>query len=337
MAKIGLVLGAGGVVGQAFHAGVLAALEHDLGWDPRSADVIVGSSAGSVTGTLLRLGVPAHDLAAFAVESPLSVEGASVLDALTGDEPDEFPPPAARDLLRPWRLPSPALVARTVRRPWAFRPAVAAMTLLPAGTIDILERASLLDGLAGEDWPQGLWICAARRSDGGRVVFGRPGSPPAPISRAVAASCAIPGYFSPVAIDGVEYFDGGVHSPTNADVLAREAPDLVVVVSSMSAAHGRSATPDAAMRWAAHRRLEREIARLRAVGTTVVRFEPSRRTLGVMGLNAMAVDRSDRVVQAAFLDAGRYAASTRIAGRLDLIRSRRRRAGDRTPLASSAA
>ena len=44
MTRTGLVLGAGGVVGQAFHAGVLAALEQDVGWDPRSAEIIVGSS-----------------------------------------------------------------------------------------------------------------------------------------------------------------------------------------------------------------------------------------------------------------------------------------------------
>src|SRR5436305_1727548 len=99
MARVGLVLGAGGIVGQAYHAGVLAALEHDLGWDPRTAEIIVGSSAGSVTGTLLRLGVPAHDLAAFAVEAPLSVEGALVLDAL--DQEPEFPPFGPADVLRP--------------------------------------------------------------------------------------------------------------------------------------------------------------------------------------------------------------------------------------------
>jgi NTE family protein len=62
MTRVGLVLGAGGVVGQAYHAGVLAALEHDLRWDPRSAGIIVGTSAGSITASLLRGGVRAGDL-----------------------------------------------------------------------------------------------------------------------------------------------------------------------------------------------------------------------------------------------------------------------------------
>jgi NTE family protein len=321
MARIGLVLGAGGVVGQAYHAGVLAALEHDLGWDPRTADVIVGSSAGSVTGSLLRLGVSASDLAAWAVEAPLSVEGAPMMEQLGGEQPD-FPAPSARDLFRPWRLPSAALIRRVAARPWAFRPGASAMTLRPAGRIDIAEQAEVLHAISGDAWPEGLWICAARRRDGGRVVFGRAGSPYAPLGRAVAASCAIPGYFTPVRIGNVSYFDGGVYSPTNADVLRDEALDLVIVVSPMSSAGGVSRSADAGLRWLAHRKLEREIGRLRSRGTAVVAFEPGTRSIPVMGLNAMATDRADRVVQTAFIEAGRRAAHGRAAERLRPLISR---------------
>lgn len=326
MTRTGLVLGAGGVVGQAYHAGVLAALEHDLGWDPRTADLVVGSSAGSVTATLLRLGIPASDLAAWAVEGPLSVESAPLIAQLAGEEPtQELPPMRPGDLLRGWRLPTPALLARVARRPWAFRPGVAAMTLLPSGRIDVAGRAEVLQPLTGDGWLDGLWICAARRNDGGRVVFGRDGSPPARVGEAVAASCAIPGYFAPVTVGGVQYFDGGVHSPTNADVLRHSELDLVVVVSPMSAAHGRSMSFDGALRWAAHRRLEREIAKLRAAGTTVVKFEPEPRSVLAMGLNAMAIDRSDRVVQQAFLEAGRRASRGHAAERLAPLAARKSR------------
>jgi len=48
--KVGLVLGAGGIAGGAFHAGVLAALEEATGWDPRRAALVVGTSAGSIAG-----------------------------------------------------------------------------------------------------------------------------------------------------------------------------------------------------------------------------------------------------------------------------------------------
>ncbi|MDQ2754409.1 MAG: patatin-like phospholipase family protein [Actinomycetota bacterium] len=314
MARIGLVLGAGGMVGQAYHAGVLAALEADLGWDPRHADLIVGSSAGSITGTLLRLGVPASDLAAVAVQAPLSPAGSAILDRL--GEASDLPAMSLRSLLHGWRAPSLALLTRTARRPLAFRPSVAAMTLLPAGQVDIAAKAAMLDDLVGESWPEGLWICAARRRDGARTVFGRPGAPPASLAAAVAASCAIPGYFSPVTISGTEYFDGGVHSPTNLDVLRKEELDLVVVVSPMSAVKGRASGPGGLMRVSAHRRLADEMHKLRAAGTTVVRFEPGASSVHVMGLNAMDPQRADRVAKSAFVEAGRYASRPAIRERL---------------------
>jgi predicted acylesterase/phospholipase RssA len=75
-----------------------------------------------------------------------------------------------------------------------------------------------------------------RLGSGRRVVFGRDADVTAAVPEAVAASCAIPGYFVPVRIGEFRYVDGGVHSPTNADVLAGQGLDLVIVSSAMSAA-----------------------------------------------------------------------------------------------------
>lgn len=273
MTRVGLVLGAGGTVGQAYQAGVLAALEHDLGWDPREAEVIVGTSAGSITGTLLRLGVPASELAAWAVRGPLSLEHEPVERWLTRERPP-LPSLSAKHWARPWRLPSRRLVRRILRRPWAVRPAVAAMALMPTGQVNLTSHTRIPEDVHEEGWLEGLYICAARRDDGRRVVFGRPGAPDARVGEAVAASCAIPGYFAPVEIEGVEYFDGGVHSLTNADVLVRVKVDLVIAVSPMSAAGGRTRKADALLRVAAHRQLERELRPLLRQGSTVVRIEP---------------------------------------------------------------
>jgi NTE family protein len=315
MTTVALVLGAGGVVGQAYHAGVLTALDHELGWDPRSADVIVGSSAGSITGTLLRLGVPASDLSALAMQSPLSLEGASLVERILPD-PNDLPSPPPGAWLRPWRLPSGALLGRIARRPWAFRPDVAAMTMLPAGMIDLTDRAAPLHELVGDGWPEDLWICAVRRDDGGRVVFGREGSPPATLAAAVLASCAIPAYFAPVDIGDVQYFDGGVHSSTNADVLRHQPPDVAVVVSPMSAQRFPMSTADGLIRWSAHRRLEREARRLERAGSVVIRIEPDASTLEAMGLRPMGNDRSDRVHMAAYAETVRLVAEGGIPDRL---------------------
>jgi NTE family protein len=305
--RVGLVLGAGGVVGQAYHAGVLSALDAELGWDPRSADHIVGTSAGSISGTLLRLGVHASDLAALATRSPLSLEGASLVQRIHPDS-SNLPAPPPTDLLRPWRPPSAALLARLARRPWGFRPEVAAMTMLPKGRIDLTHRAAPLHAMVGENWPDGLWICAARRDDGARVVFGRRGSPGAPLAAAVLASCAIPAYFAPVTIGGREYFDGGVHSTTNSDVLRTERLDVVVVVSPMSADRPRFGAPDALIRWSAHKRLDHEARRLERAGSVVVRIEPGQSSKDAMGLNPMSDDRSHEVVAAARAETARLLA-----------------------------
>lgn len=321
MTRTGLVLGAGGIVGQAYHAGVLAALANDLGWDARTADIIVGSSAGSVTGALLRLGIPPADLAAWAVGAPLSVESERLAPWMT-DAPPEFPAFDVPAYLRGWRLPSPALVLRTARRPWAFRASVAAMTMAPHGQIDLTRHTHPLHLASSGAWPQGLYICAARERDGARVSFGRASAPAATLASAVAASCAIPGFFTPVTIGNVRYIDGGVHSPTNADILRSEKLDLVIVVSPMSAAAGLPRTADAPMRYAAHRRLEREIRRLEEVGTKVVRFEPGRLALRAMGINAMASDRSAEVVRESFVETGDVARKSKVAAMLAPIVTR---------------
>ena len=308
--SIGLVLGAGGVVGQAYQAGVLAALERETGWDARRAAVIVGTSAGSVTGAALRVGVPATDLAASLYGMAPSRRGGAILQRILPTDAGPLPTPTVRSLLRPWTLPSPALLTRVARRPLAFRPDVAAVTLLPRGQVDISERARGLDEHIGDRWPEGLRICAVRRSDGARVVFGRSGAPPARLAPAVLASCAIPGYFRPVSIEGTEYVDGGVHSVTNADVLRSDSLDLVVIVSSMSAAQGNANGADGLLRRTVHRRMEREIARLEEAGTAVVSLEPGDDSRRAMGLRAMAEDRSPRVIEAAYEETRRRILAT---------------------------
>jgi len=310
MSGIGLVLGAGGVVGQAYHAGVLAALEHDWRWDARTVDVIVGTSAGSITGNLLRAGIPATELAAWTAKAPLSRQGRR-LRRILGAELPQFEPFRAANLLRPPSLPGRKMLTRAVVRPWQFRPVAAAMTLLAPGRLDILDQLAALREVERRAWPdRDLWICAVRRGDGRRVVFGRPGSAPVPLHLAIAASCAVPGYFAPVDIDGHSYVDGGAHSPTNAAILRARSLSLVVVISPMSGPGPRLPTNlSEALRWHAARMVRREVAALRAHGTPVVVFRPGREEQAVMGDDFMSRERVDKIVQQAFLAAGRYAAS----------------------------
>jgi NTE family protein len=148
-------------------------------------------------------------------------------------------------------------------------------------------------------WPEApLWLCAVRLADGERAVFGKTSDAGDDVGAAVAASCAIPGYYAPVTVVGEEYVDGGAHSPTNAD-LAAEGPGLVVVSSPMSVGRsGLRPRPELVGRVTHRATLQREVAGLRRRQRTVVTFQPGSEDLAVMGGGANALDAARREVVA---------------------------------------
>jgi NTE family protein len=268
--RTALVLGAGGVTGEAFHRGVLRALiDRDV--EPKRVDHIVGTSAGSLVGAALR-----------------APEGDG--HGLDGTVHGERLP----------RTPDVSALLATARRPWTARAGVLT-SLLPTGRRSTEFIVAGLRRRHGAHWPDtGLYVVAVRRRDGRRVVFGRADAPPTDVAHAVAASCAIPGYFHPVTIDGEVYVDGGVHSPTNADALVRDAPDLVLVSSPMSV-DPRQVRPtlDLPLRLMWHRYLAAECARLRRAGAEVVSVEPGGALLSTMGANPLRGHRIDEVEEGA--------------------------------------
>jgi NTE family protein len=302
MARIGLVLGAGGVVGHAFHAGVLSALADVVGWDARDAEVVVGTSAGSVVGALLRAGVSPADLAASATGAPLSPEGER-LAARAGGRPSIPRRPPRRVGGFP-RMASPSTFVRAAFPPLRpVRLGSLAAAALPAGQIPTELVASGLRPLFTNGWPdRDLWLCAVRLDNGRRVVFGREDAPGRlDVADAVAASCAIPGFFQPVEMDGVRYVDGGAHSPSNADLLAGHELDLVIVSSPMSLASNRlRASLDQPTRRLTRLYLRLEAVRLRRAGTPVLAFQPVGADLAAMGLNAMDPGRRGPVTRQAY-------------------------------------
>jgi NTE family protein len=183
---------------------------------------------------------------------------------------------------------------------------------------------SVQELVEGHAWrEQDTWICAVRRRDGRRVVFGRPGTPEVPLHLAIAASCAVPGYFAPVGIGERTYVEGGAHSPTNAAILRDQDLDLILIVSPMSGRSGVVKDVYAASRWHAARTVRREALALRKAGVAVVVFRPGRAEQGVMGDDFMARDRVAEIVQESFLGAGAYAAEPPVRRQLNVL------AGDR--------
>lgn len=311
-----VVLGAGGVVGAAFHAGILTALA-EAGFDARDADLLVGTSAGSGVAATLRAGFPPLDLAPRNLGRPISAQAAAIVARTGGPPTFDFRP---RPLSRPARPSSPALLLQAARHPGK-----AFAGLMPTGTISadaISERIDLLyDGVRWPDRP--LWICAVDLQSGDRTVFGRD-AVETPIGTAVQASSAIPGFFRPVEHDGRLYVDGGIHSPTNADLVADGDFDIVVVISPMSATRaGHRASRPNARRLHAHQ-LAREVRRLKSSGsssTEVLTFQPTASDLDVMGRNAMDSSRREATTEAALGSGRARLADPAVQDRLEILRA----------------
>ena len=319
--SIGLVLGAGGVVGAAYHAGVITALAESAGWDARRAAVIVGTSAGSGIGATVRAGFPPQDFLARATDQALSSEGAALI---AGAPPVVGLP--RRGPRRPGipRPVAPWLLGSMLGWPPRVRPGPALAGLLPAGTVPTAVVGDRIRAIYGERrWPdEPLWICALRLTDGVRVVFGRDEAEVPDIGTACEASSAIPGFFQPVHIGHHRYVDGGAYSPTNADLVAGLALDAVVVVSPMSAVRSALRIPSAnsAGRRLAGAVLAREVRAIRASGTPVLTLQPTAADVRVMGVNAMDPARRTAVARQAFESAQRRLADARAADLVALLR-----------------
>ncbi len=281
--RIGLVLGAGGSVGVAYHGAVLAALEEATGWDPRSAELLVGTSAGSITAAMVRAGVPAADLVRISEGEPLSEEGAHLAELGRPHRPR----PRVTDLMRTHPVADLAGVLHGVTHPCSHPAGALVAALLPAGGIPTDAISAGVNAVFAGGWPsEALWICAVDLRTGERVVFGQPGAPQALVGSAVAASSAIPAYFRPVLIGGRRYVDGGVHSMVNLDLVAGQGLDLVIVSSPMTQASARPGL-DSVIRQPLRARLRTEAAALRRSGVPVFAIEPSRRIKVAMGFNPM--------------------------------------------------
>ena len=304
--RVGLVLGAGGVLGAAWLVGALQAIAAESGWDPGSADRIVGTSAGSIVGALIACGVPPWLMVAHSAGEELD----GLIDAGGRPVGNSGHWNGARVRIHrgvpaigpgSWRLALGSLA-----RPYRYSPATLLAGVLPDGPVSTEPIRQTVRRVCARGWAPhpGLWAVAMDYGSGRRVVFGRAGAPAAELADAVAASCAIPGFYRSVRIGGRRYVDGGVRSTSNLDALAGEGLDLVICLNPTSSLHaGHPHTVGErmafALRQTSGRRLGAEAAKVRDAGTEVVLIQPTVHDLDVMGTNLMSRGRRHAVVETA--------------------------------------
>jgi len=235
--RLALALCGGGVIGGMYEVGVLAALEEGLFEPGRGCDfdVYVGCSAGAVVASVMANGVPASELYHILdndLADPLNFQRSSVYAS------NAFRRAFVQFARFVWAIGKNATTgARTSVPDMLAR----AEHDFPAGFFSLaqleeyMRKAFAARGLTNSFTllKRPLLIPAIDLDGAERVVFGRGDLAEVPVSQAIAASSAIPGFFEPYAIAGREYIDGGVGFSGHADLAVEAGADVVVVVNPL--------------------------------------------------------------------------------------------------------
>ena len=301
--RVGIACGGGGELAVAFVSGCVAAVYESTGWDPGRCEVVVGTSGGSITATAMRLGLHPLDYHRAMMGETLSALAREHLNAgvmgAHGNEANEVPA-LAQHALTDARLNSPGMLLHAVRHPLSWNPVTLAASLLPEGRLSHDFVRNKIVAMTDNVWPEpDLRLTATALAGGQRTVFSRKGDISVDVATAAAASCAVPGVFDPVTVQGEKYVDGGLASSTNADLMLHLDLDAVLIFAPMSThskLDGRALMP---MRIECRESALHEERQLRDVGIKTLTFHPDHATIAAMGLNLMDVTRRGTVSTAA--------------------------------------
>jgi len=248
-----LVLGGGGVTGIAWEVGLLAGLG-DAGVDLTAADLVVGTSAGSVVGAQVTSGLAVEELYRRQLEPPSA----------------ERPARVSPGVLAAWLLAG--LLARGDATAFARRVGRASIRAAAAGRTPTLDErlTAISSRLPVSSWPdRDLRVTAVDALTGAfRVLTADSG---VDLVTAVAASCAVPSVYPPVLIDGRPHIDGGMKSGANVD-LATGAERVVVLAPTPRGFATMVSAASQAAAWPAGRALvlSPDAAAVRAIGPNVL-------------------------------------------------------------------
>ncbi len=280
-----LVLGGGGTTGIAWETGLLLGL-YDGGIDVTNADLVIGTSAGSVVGAQITSGLSLEELYARQLQ-PLEQ---------TKEQVVQFDLAA---LFQVFTAGAGAPDAQTAR-------ARVGAAALAVKTMPEEERLEIIAArLPSREWPhqQKLVIVSVDAQTGAASFFEQDAG--VPLTLAVAASCAVPGVYPPVTIGSQRYIDGGVRSGTNAD-LAQGAQRVLILRAEtldVSAIEGIPPTP--------HLTFEEELAALEQAGSRVLVITPDEASTAARGPNPLDSSRREGSAKAGRAQGHQVAESVR--------------------------
>ncbi|MFF4102966.1 patatin-like phospholipase family protein [Streptomyces sp. NPDC001903] len=267
-----LVLGGGGLTGIGWEAGILYGLAQ-AGADLTAADLVVGTSAGSVVGAQLTSGL---------------LTPRELYERQLGDPVGEAVARLGKGLIARYAV---AMVRS--RDAESYRRRVGSLALA-ADTGEEADRRKVLEArLVSHAWPERrLVVTAVDALTGELAAFDRESG--AALVDAVSASCAVPGVWPPVTVGGRRFIDGGIRSATNADLASGYR--RVVILAPMALGSGLVPSPAA------------QAARLREAGARVLLITPSAQARKAFGRNVLDPARRDPAARAGLAQAAEHAA-----------------------------
>ncbi|KJK50286.1 patatin-like phospholipase family protein [Streptomyces sp. NRRL F-4428] len=268
-----LVLGGGGLTGVGWECGIIYGLAR-AGVDLTTADLVVGTSAGSVVGAQLTSG---------------RFSAQELYERQLGDAAGEAAAKLGAGVIARYAL----AMARSRRDPAAYRRRLGAMALAADTGPEAERRKVLAARLASDEWPQRRLVVTAVDALSGELrAFDHESG--CGLVDAVAASCAVPGVWPPVTVGERRFIDGGVRSATNADLAAGYA--RVVIIAPIALGSGLVPAPAA------------QAARLREAGAQVLLITPSATARKAFGRNVLDPARRDPAARAGLAQAPEHAA-----------------------------
>ena len=288
-----LVLGGGGILGEAWMSAVLVGLDGSADFDSLGCGRYVGTSAGSIVAASLaaghapgaRLGSlpeqPAHTEAPpdDLIGSLFSTLGATAF-RLGG---------AAAGPLASLALDSSSTSGALLRR--------AALRRVPTGTASLGALVTAVER-SGVGWDGRLRVAAVEVESGRRVMFGSADAPAVSVAQAVHASCAIPGVFEPMRAGGLTFVDGGVWSPTNMDGAEIERGERVLCLNPTASMRFTPAAPIGGIGAMSKAIAAAEALALRHRGALVTVVNPDPASAAALGSDLMDASRRTRVIEA---------------------------------------
>lgn len=294
-----LVLGAGGILGEAWLSSMLAGLIESGAFDPDESRTFLGTSAGSIVAAGLSAGIDPRTRLEELPEPPAASEPQAptrIADAAQVLRRGASLGLAATGALAPVALQATAPGGALVRR--------AALSRVPRGQRSLRHLGQEIARI-GAKWDGRLRIATLELQTGRRVIFGAAGNRSISVADAVQASCAIPGVFRPIEVNGRSYVDGGAWSPTNLDAVDVDGGATVLCLNPTGAMRPSRRSPVGAYGPWSRSMAAIESAALRQRGAEVTVVSPDRDSAAAMGPNLMDPSRRARVI-AAGIEQGKW-------------------------------